>query len=230
MEAGRIIRDPLTRRRFFGSAGVTFAGGSAVFLSACGSNQDLKDEQEQLADTPEEDVAILNDALSLELTAVEAYTQALPLLQGAVAAVGASFRDRPDVAPCPPRRWPRVRIATGSNRLAGGQDPPSGTPPPKGRRVIVTEGSHMQRQPKVPALRRRIPIAPASSRRDSRLLASRGASGNRRGGNGRILLDPGRSRTAVARMIWLLTLLAAIFGPSLIFGEGGPGDRNPGRG
>ena len=94
MEAGRIIRDPLTRRRFFGSAGVTFAGGSAVFLSACGSDQDLKDEQEQLADTPEEDVAILNDALSLELTAVEAYTQALPLLQGAVAAVGASFRDQ----------------------------------------------------------------------------------------------------------------------------------------
>lgn len=93
MEAGRIIRDPLTRRRFFGSAGVTFAGGSAVFLSACGSNQDLKDEQEQLADTPEADVAILNDALSLELTAVEAYSQVLPLLQGAVAAVGGSFLD-----------------------------------------------------------------------------------------------------------------------------------------
>jgi rubrerythrin len=91
MEAGRIIRDPLTRRRFFGSAGVTFAGGSAVFLSACGSNQDLKDEQEQLADTPEEDVAILNDALSLELTAVEAYSQALPLFQGAVAAVASEF-------------------------------------------------------------------------------------------------------------------------------------------
>ena len=94
MEAGRIIRDPLTRRRFFGSAGVTFAGGSAMFLSACGSNQDLKDEQEQLADTPEKDVAILNDALSLELTAVEAYSQALPLLQGAVAAVGASFLEQ----------------------------------------------------------------------------------------------------------------------------------------
>ena len=94
MKAGRIIRDPLTRRRFFGGAGVTFIGGSAVFLSACGSNQDLKDEQEQLADTPEEDVAILNDALSLELTAVEAYTQALPLMQGAVAAVAASFRDQ----------------------------------------------------------------------------------------------------------------------------------------
>lgn len=91
MKAGRIIRDPLTRRRFFGSAGVTFVGGSAVFLSACGSSQDLKDEQEQLADTPEEDVAILNDALSLELTAVEAYTQALPLMRGAVAAVTAEF-------------------------------------------------------------------------------------------------------------------------------------------
>lgn len=94
MQAGRIIRDPLTRRRFFGRAGVTFAGGSAVFLSACGSNQDLKDEQEQLADTPDADAAILNDALSLELTAVEAYTQALPLLQGAVAAVGASFLEQ----------------------------------------------------------------------------------------------------------------------------------------
>jgi rubrerythrin len=94
MKAGRIIRDPLTRRRFFGRAGVTFAGGSAVFLSACGSSQDLKDEQEQLADTPEGDVAILNDALSLELTAVEAYSQALPLLQGAVAAVGASFLEQ----------------------------------------------------------------------------------------------------------------------------------------
>ena len=94
MKAGRIIRDPLTRRRFFGSAGVTFVGGSAVFLSACGSDQELKDEQEQLADTPEEDVAILNDALSLELTAVEAYSQALPLLQGAVAAVGASFLEQ----------------------------------------------------------------------------------------------------------------------------------------
>ena len=94
MKAGSIIRDPLTRRRFFGSAGVTFVGGSAVFLSACGSNQDLKDEQEQLADTPEGDVAILNDALSLELTAVEAYTQALPLMQGAVAAVTASFLEQ----------------------------------------------------------------------------------------------------------------------------------------
>lgn len=94
MEVGRIIRDPHTRRRFFGNAGVTFVGGSAVFLSACGSNQDLKDEQEQLADTPEADVAILNDALSLELTAVEAYTRAGQLLQGAVAAVGASFLEQ----------------------------------------------------------------------------------------------------------------------------------------
>ena len=91
MQVGRIIRDPLTRRRFFAGAGVTFAGGSAAFISACGSNQDLKDEQEQGAETPEEDVAILNDALKLELTAVEAYTRAGPLLTGVVAAVGRGF-------------------------------------------------------------------------------------------------------------------------------------------
>lgn len=91
MEAGRIIRDPLTRRRLFGGAGVTLSVGSAAFLAACGSNQDLKDEQEQLADTPEADVQILNDALALELTAVEAYSQIQPLLQGVVAAVGAEF-------------------------------------------------------------------------------------------------------------------------------------------
>ena len=91
MEVASIIRDPLTRRRLFGGAGVTLAGGSAAFLAACGSNQDLKDEQEQGAGTPEDDVAILNDALSLELTAIEAYTRAGPLLSGVVAALANDF-------------------------------------------------------------------------------------------------------------------------------------------
>jgi len=90
MDVARIIRDPISRRRFFGRAGVTFVGGSAVFLSACGESQDQKDEENEPS-SPEADIDILNDALALELTAVEAYTKGAPLLTGAVLGAGEAF-------------------------------------------------------------------------------------------------------------------------------------------
>ena len=38
MDIDRFLRDPLSRRRFFHMSGVSVAGGSAVFLAACGDD------------------------------------------------------------------------------------------------------------------------------------------------------------------------------------------------
>lgn len=77
MDLPRIIGDPVSRRGFLAASGVTFAAGSAVFVAACGS-----DSGGSTSDT-DTDVAILSDALALELTAVEAYSKGSKLLAGA---------------------------------------------------------------------------------------------------------------------------------------------------
>jgi len=71
-------------------SGVSVAGGSAMFLAACGG-----DDTDTPATGPDEsdaaDVEILNSALDLELMAVAAYKAGAMLLTGEVLAVGRQF-------------------------------------------------------------------------------------------------------------------------------------------
>jgi rubrerythrin len=90
MDVNRIMRDPVTRRRFFQASGVTFVGGSAVFIAACGDDDD-DEETTGGGGGGQGDLAILNGALALELTAVEAYGKGAPLLKGAVLDAGEVF-------------------------------------------------------------------------------------------------------------------------------------------
>jgi len=89
------LHDPLSRRRFFRTAGVSVAGSSAVFLVACGNSGngasagggtggDTKSGQAS-------DVDLLNAALDLEHMAVAAYTAGAKLLKGDALQVGKLF-------------------------------------------------------------------------------------------------------------------------------------------
>ncbi len=95
MDLDRFLRDPLSRRRFFRSAGVSVAGSSAVLLAACGDEESSPDgTQERDAESARADVEILNSALDLELMAVAAYRAGARLLNGDVLAVGRSFLEQ----------------------------------------------------------------------------------------------------------------------------------------
>jgi rubrerythrin len=87
MDADRLLTDPRSRRAFLRGAGVTVAGGSAVFLAACGKKQTSKAEEE----AAKADVAILNNALDLEHTLIAVYTAGAPLLKGDVLKLGRQF-------------------------------------------------------------------------------------------------------------------------------------------
>lgn len=94
MEAERFWRDPLSRRRFFRVSGVSMAGGSAMFLAACGEdekNADTSTTSTGKGSAAEGDIAILNSALDLENMAVAAYTAGAALLKGEVLEVGKLF-------------------------------------------------------------------------------------------------------------------------------------------
>jgi len=99
MDVDQYLRDPLSRRRFFALSGVGFAGGSAVFLSACGGEQESSaggagQSEVTKAKGPEEtDIQILNGALDLEHMAVAAYTAGAKLLKGATLTAGKAFRE-----------------------------------------------------------------------------------------------------------------------------------------
>lgn len=85
MDFDEILRDPKSRRAFMRMSGVTVAGGSVVFLGACGSSK--RKTTTGATSTPAApakggDVAILNSALDLEHTAIAAYTAGAPLLKG----------------------------------------------------------------------------------------------------------------------------------------------------
>jgi len=76
------------RRRGFCHAAVFFVAALAVVTSGCGrSGQGAKTDSEKAAD-----VEILNVALAQELTTIEAYERALPLLRGQMLTVGRQFR------------------------------------------------------------------------------------------------------------------------------------------
>lgn len=89
-------RDPQTRRRFFHTAGVTFAGGSAVFLAACGDNTSGNaagggDGGGSVSSGQPSDADLLNSALDLEYMAVAAYEAGAPKLTGNALTLGKSF-------------------------------------------------------------------------------------------------------------------------------------------
>ena len=90
MDIDSLVRDPLSRRRFLGTAGASAAGGSALLLAACGR------ESQPLAEAgPDEsdqaDVEILNGALDLEFMAVAAYKAGAAQLTGDLLQIGKLF-------------------------------------------------------------------------------------------------------------------------------------------
>jgi rubrerythrin len=89
MDIDSFLRDPVSRRRFFHMSGVSVAGGSAMFLSACGD--DTKSPVIGPDESDEADVEILNSALDLELMAVAAYKAGAAKLKGDVLQVGKLF-------------------------------------------------------------------------------------------------------------------------------------------
>lgn len=92
MEVERFLRDEGSRRDFFKASGVAVAGGSAMFLAACGSdNSKGSGSASSDAKPGSTDVAILNQALALEQMAIAAYTAGAPLLKGQVLAFGRVF-------------------------------------------------------------------------------------------------------------------------------------------
>ena len=76
-DAGRIIREPRSRRGFLTGAGLALGSASGVFLAACGGGDGAGAGGEQ-----ERDIAILDHALALELTAIAAYRRAAEPLGG----------------------------------------------------------------------------------------------------------------------------------------------------
>ena len=92
MDIDGFLRDPLSRRRFFHMSGVSVAGGSAVFLSACGD--DTKTPVVGPDESDEADVEILNSALDLELMVVAAYKAGAAQLKGDVLAIGKLFLEQ----------------------------------------------------------------------------------------------------------------------------------------
>jgi len=92
MDIDGFLRDSLSRRRFFHMSGVSLAGGSAVFLTAC--SDDTKTPVAGPDESDEADVEILNSALDLELMAVAAYKTGAAKLNGEVLAVGKLFLEQ----------------------------------------------------------------------------------------------------------------------------------------
>jgi len=92
MDMESFLRDPLSRRRFFASSGISLAAGSAVFIAAC---SDDGATPATVATLPKEseaaDVEILNGALDLELMAVAAYKAAAGKMTGDVLQIAKLF-------------------------------------------------------------------------------------------------------------------------------------------
>ena len=94
MDIDGFLRDPLSRRRFFRVAGVSVAGGSAVFLAACGDDTKSAGVKTGQDESDQADVEILNSALDLELMAVAAYKAGAALLKGDVLQIGKAILEQ----------------------------------------------------------------------------------------------------------------------------------------
>ena len=92
MQLDSFLCDALSRRRFFRTAGVSVAGGSAVLVAACAEEEtSSRRDPERDAESVAADVEILNAALDLELMAVAAYRAGARLLEGDARDVGRTF-------------------------------------------------------------------------------------------------------------------------------------------
>jgi rubrerythrin len=94
MDVDSFLRDPLSRRRFFEMSGIGFAGGSAMFLTACADDTKSPHATTAPDESDEADVEILNSALDLELMAVAAYKAGAAHLKGDVLQVGKLFLEQ----------------------------------------------------------------------------------------------------------------------------------------
>ena len=81
----QIIRDPLSRRGFLTGAGLALGAGSAAFLAACGAGEGGGGSK------PDRELAILEHALSLELTAIAAYRRVAEALRGEALQISDAF-------------------------------------------------------------------------------------------------------------------------------------------
>lgn len=94
MNIDGFLRDPLSRRRLFGMAGVSVAGASAVLLAACGDDTKNPNVQNAPDESDAADVEILNSALDLELMAVAAYKAGAAHLTGRVLQIAKGFLEQ----------------------------------------------------------------------------------------------------------------------------------------
>ena len=94
MDIDSFLRDPLSRRRFFRMAGVSLAGASATFLSACADDTKNPNVKTGPDESDQADVELLNSALDLELMAVAAYKLGAAKLKGDVLQIGQRFLEQ----------------------------------------------------------------------------------------------------------------------------------------
>jgi rubrerythrin len=89
-----LLRDPLSRRRLLGMAGVAVAGASGALLAGCGD--DTKNPATRTA--PDEsdaaDVELLNSVLDLELMVVDAYKAGAARLRGRTLQLAKGFLEQ----------------------------------------------------------------------------------------------------------------------------------------
>ena len=93
-EIDGLLRDPLSRRRLFGMAGVGAAGASAALLTGCGDDTKSPSSQSAPDESDAADVELLNAALDLELMVVEAYKAGAGALRGSNLQIAQGFLEQ----------------------------------------------------------------------------------------------------------------------------------------
>jgi rubrerythrin len=86
-----LLRDPLSRRRLLGMAGV---GASAALLGACGDDTKSTNGQTMPDESDAADVELLNASLDLELMVVEAYKAGAAALRGSNLQIAKGFLEQ----------------------------------------------------------------------------------------------------------------------------------------
>lgn len=86
--------DPRTRRELLALTGLTATAGGTLLFAGCGGEEERAEGRPDPKATPQRDRAILNGALTLENTAVAAYSAVLPLLRGENRRLALQFLDQ----------------------------------------------------------------------------------------------------------------------------------------